>query len=139
MADRPPRRAGAALPEDPIVHRALRSVRLGWLFILVGIAGLFLPLVPGTLFLILAAACFARSSPRFESLAPRTTASRPADPAMARDGRDPAHGQVDRPVASSPPSWLILLATGACRRHWPLSRSPSTARSQAYILTRPSG
>ncbi len=43
------------------------ALGLGWVFVAMGIAGLFLPLVPGTLFLILAAACFTRSSPRFEA------------------------------------------------------------------------
>lgn len=33
----------------------------------VGIAGYFIPVMPGTVWLILAAACFARSSPRFEA------------------------------------------------------------------------
>ena len=39
---------------------------LGWLCVGLGIVGLVLPLMPGTVFLIIAAACFARASPRFE-------------------------------------------------------------------------
>lgn len=40
---------------------------LGLLLLPVGIAGIVLPLLPGTPLLIAAAACFARSSPRLES------------------------------------------------------------------------
>ena len=40
---------------------------LGWIFTALGVIGLILPLMPGTVFLILAAWCFSRSSPRFEA------------------------------------------------------------------------
>lgn len=40
---------------------------LGVLFTGIGAAGLVVPLLPGAPFLILAAACFTRSSPRFEA------------------------------------------------------------------------
>ena len=40
---------------------------LGWVFTALGVIGLILPLMPGTIFLIAAAWCFSQSSPRFES------------------------------------------------------------------------
>ncbi|NOJ49054.1 YbaN family protein [Bradyrhizobium archetypum] len=39
---------------------------LGWVMVALGVIGLVMPLMPGAVFLIVAAWCFARSSPRFE-------------------------------------------------------------------------
>ncbi|WP_082617429.1 YbaN family protein [Bosea sp. Root670] len=39
----------------------------GWVFTALGVVGLILPLMPGTIFLIAAAWCFSQSSPRFEA------------------------------------------------------------------------
>ena len=50
-------------------HRSLRAgwLVLGFLCVGLGIIGAFVPLMPTTIFIILAAGCFARSSPRLES------------------------------------------------------------------------
>lgn len=65
---------------------------LGWVMVALGVIGAVTPLLPTTIFLIIAAACFARSSPRLEAwLLDHPTFGRPL-----RDWR--ASGSIPRPA-----------------------------------------
>jgi uncharacterized membrane protein YbaN (DUF454 family) len=58
-ASRPPHRRGISAAAIRVIFAILGVISLS-----IGIIGLFVPLVPTTVFLIVAAACFARSSER---------------------------------------------------------------------------
>ena len=60
----------------------------------VGIAGYFLPVLPGTIWLILAAACFARSSPRLEAWLENHPKFGPSVVAWRRHGAIPRKAKI---------------------------------------------
>ena len=85
---------------------------LGWLFLAIGVVGIVLPLVPGTLFVILAAACFTRSSPRFEAWLLRHPVLGPPVRQWRATGSIPRLAKVFA-VASLAVSWGLVLWSGA--------------------------
>ena len=85
---------------------------LGWIFLVIGIAGVILPLLPGTVFLILSAACFTRSSPRFERWLLEHPRLGPAVRQWRATGAIPRHIKAFAAL-SMVVSWTILAFTNA--------------------------
>ncbi len=105
-------------PPRPVWQRTVAAFwrpalfALGWVFVAVGVAGIFLPLVPGTLFLIIGAACFTRSSPRFEAWLLNHPRLGPPVRQWRETGSIPRSAKAFA-VVSLVASWLLLLATDA--------------------------
>jgi uncharacterized protein len=127
---------GGPTPSPPI-SRVMRAVLFsaGCVFLLVGIAGLLLPLLPGVVFLILAAACFSRSSARFEAWLLRNRHLGPPIIAWRMTGAIPRRGKWAACLGMGG-SWLLLAFSAA-----PLAVKAGVAilmiASAAYIVTRP--
>ena len=110
---------------------------LGWVMVALGVIGALLPVMPTTIFLILAVGCFARSSPRFERKLLEHPRYGPAlrlwreQGAVSRKGKAFAAGGMAFGFVmfcwGAHPSWLLLLGVGAF-----------FIASAAYVLTRPS-
>jgi uncharacterized membrane protein YbaN (DUF454 family) len=130
LADEPP--AGFA----GHVSRTL-WLAAGLLFVALGVIGALLPLMPTTIFLILAAGCFARSSPRLENWLLTHPSFGPTLRAWREDG---AIGRRAKIMACSG------MALGYALFWWSVRPSPAVdlivavamAGCAAFVVTRPS-
>ena len=77
---------------SPIKRAALLAT--GFVSLGLGIAGVFLPVLPTTCFVLLAAACFARSSPRFEKMLLDNRAFGPVIRSWRRDRTMPPRAKL---------------------------------------------
>jgi len=117
------------------------ALRLLWLVaglvcVALGIIGALLPLMPTTIFLILAAGCFARSSPRLEAWLLDHPRFGPTLRAWRRDG---AIGQRGKAMACGGMAIGYTLFWCGALPHLPLAAGVGAAMAAcaAYVLTRP--
>lgn len=128
-------------PEKPSIASASGAARLawlaaGWVLTGLGVVGLVLPVMPGVVFLILAAACFSRGSPRLERWLLAHPRLGPSVVAWRRDGAIPVRAKIAAFAGMAFSAALVSLS-GA-----PLIAIGSTlalvAAGALYVGTRPS-
>ncbi|MGE4429524.1 MAG: YbaN family protein [Sphingobium sp.] len=134
----------AATPEPAPPEPALRhgrAVRVGWLIlglccVVLGIIGAFLPLMPTTIFLILAAGCFTHSSPRLEAWLLNHPRHGPALRAWRAEGAIPRRGKQAACLGMAVGYVLFWLL---CRPGLLLASGVAAAliACAAWIITRP--
>jgi len=109
---------------------------LGCLMLTLGLIGALLPLMPTTIFLILAAACFARSSPRLEAWLLDNSHFGPTLRAWRQ------HGAISRPAkcmaCAGMATGFVLFWMGAHPNVWlAVCVATMMLASALYVISRP--
>jgi uncharacterized membrane protein YbaN (DUF454 family) len=109
---------------------------LGWVMLALGLVGAFVPLMPTTIFLILAAWCFGRSSPRLEAW----MLDHPRFGPVLRQWR--AHGAVPRrakllAAIGMATGYCVFLLTAEPNIWLAIAVACALLGAAAYVLSRP--
>ena len=108
----------------------------GWLMVVLGFIGALLPVMPTTIFLILAAGCFSHSSPRFEAwLLDHRWFGPPIRRWRAR-GAIPRRAKIVA-IASMAGGYAVLLLTANPALWIDLIVAAGLIACAAYVATRP--
>ena len=124
------------MPVEPLVRWGLFGA--GWVCVALGAAGVLLPLLPTTPFLLLGGYCFARSSPRFHRFLIE-------HPRLGPPVRDWQNGGVIRPAGKR--AATLVIALSACVSVYGMAGRPLLAAAAlaalggalVFIWSRPSG
>jgi len=129
------------MPDEPQRPQPHRAVRIGWLLlgllcVALGFIGALLPLMPTTIFLILAAGCFARSSPRLEAWLLDHPRFGPGLRAWRHEGAISRKGKIA--ACAGIALGLLLFLMGAHPRIWvAVAVAVALGACATWILTRP--
>lgn len=109
---------------------------LGFMFVGLGLAGVFLPLLPTTPFLLLAAGCFARSSPAFHDWLLTHRLLGPYIRDWERDRSIPLTAKVTAvSMMAASLSWMAFASNAPAIAVWMAGALLSCVA--AWIITRP--
>ncbi|MFT3723555.1 MAG: YbaN family protein [Hyphomonadaceae bacterium] len=125
-----------APPKSHALTRPLFFVA-GLLLVVVGIVGYFTPGMPGTIFLILAAGCFARSSPKLEAWLLNHPKLGPSVVAWRKNGAIPRKIKFVA-IGSMAISFVIVLLVHL-PAVWTAVVSVVLLASALFVATRPEG
>ena len=124
------------MSQPTLKHQILKG--LGFVFVGLGFIGIFLPLVPTTPFLLLALACFARSSPQVHSWLINHKVLGPYVRDWERDRAIPLKAKIIALVMMSASfAWLLLGTNAPAIAIWMTGGILSLVA--IFIVTRPSG